>query len=203
MTDAAKDLARRLAHDGPDLHAIADLLDGLPEIERIDAVRALGASAQKRLWHAAEGLRRLRLTDIVPAATPDMTAVVHCGRNSLPAFTIFEKRFYRARDVDPAAPAALCGANFQTMSPFTGPGYFVAGEDESRGEILIDYHRVPSAAPPGWPAIVGNDRGFSRFVYDSLTDVLRGVSQHVTIGVPARRGRPLGSYFVLCRKGPS
>jgi hypothetical protein len=32
-----------------------------------------------------------------------------------------------------------------------------------------------------------------------MVDRLRRVSEHVTIGSAARKGRDLGSYFVLCR----
>jgi hypothetical protein len=203
MTDAIDELARKIASPTLDLQTIGALLDGLTETDRVAAALSVRGAAQKRLWDAAagKGARVLRLTDIVPAITPAMTGVVHHGRNSMPAFTLFEKRFYRMPEGAAGAPGMVCGANFQTFAWFTGPGYFVATEDQERGEVLIDYHRVPETAPSGWPAIRPNDRGITRLVYGFMTDALRRVSEHVTIGMPSRHGRSLGSYFVLCRQG--
>jgi hypothetical protein len=123
------------------------------------------------------------------------TAVRHFGRNSLPAFTHFEKRFFRT------AQGHVHGANFQLMAPLTGPGYFGVSTRPGQRELLIDYGpaALPSRAPADWPAIAPNERGISRFVYGFLVDRLRRVSEHVSIGEPARRDKPLGSWFVLCR----
>jgi len=72
--------------------------------------------------------------------------------------------------------------------------------DAERGELLVDYNLVPPAHPPAWPEIRRNETGLSRFVYGFMIDRLRGVSQHVTIGSAARKGKDLGSWFVLCRE---
>ena len=114
--------------------------------------------------------------------------------NSLLAFREFEKRFYRYGD------GKVGGANFQTISPLTGPGYFVVREDQARGEALVDYNLVPVIAPDGWPRIVPNHRGISRFIYGFMIDTLRRVSEHVTIGSAARRGKQMGAHFILCRE---
>jgi hypothetical protein len=45
-----------------------------------------------------------------------------------------------------------------------------------------------------------NERVPARFVYGFMVDRLRRVSQHVTIGSANRRGRDLGSWFLLCRE---
>ena len=45
-----------------------------------------------------------------------------------------------------------------------------------------------------------NEIGLSRFVYGHMIDTLRRVSEHVTIGSAARKGRELGSWFVLARQ---
>ena len=87
------------------------------------------------------------------------------------------------------------------MSPVTGPGYFMAREDAKTGEILVDYNRLPDQKPLGWPEIRSNERGLSRFVYGFMVDRLRRVSEHVTIGSAARKGKDLGSYFILSRAG--
>jgi len=59
---------------------------------------------------------------------------------------------------------------------------------------------VPSEHPEDWPEIRVNERGLSRFVYGFMVDTVRRVSEHVTIGSAARRGKDMGSWFILCRE---
>jgi hypothetical protein len=33
-----------------------------------------------------------------------------------------------------------------------------------------------------------------------MIDTVRGVSEHVTIGSAARKGKDIGSWFILCRE---
>lgn len=179
---------------------IANLLDALSHEQRVLAIRALDAGDQKLLWQAVDGFASLRLIDLVPPSVPAMQPVRHYGKNSLPLFTIFEKRFYRASASEANRPAELCGCNFNSMMFVIGPGYYVAVEDESRPEVLIDYRRVPGDKPEGWPAIRPNEAGLSRFVYGFMVDTLRRVSEHVTIGSAARKGKQIDSWFVLCRE---
>jgi hypothetical protein len=178
---------------------IAALLDGLSGENRAAVVRRLGRRDQKALYRKVEGFAPLELIDLVPANRSDLEQVRHLGRNSLPLFTIFEKRFCRLPDSAPDRPEALAGYNFQTMSPVTGPGYFMARDDPKTREVLVDYHRLPDQKPADWPPIRSNESGLSRFVYGFMIDRLRRVSKHVTIGSAARNGQDLGSYFVLCR----
>jgi hypothetical protein len=179
---------------------VAAFLDGLAPDERVAAIRGAGRGAQRRLYAAVEGHGTVRLADLVPPSRAPLETVRHFGRNTLPLFTHFEKRFCRPPGQDAAAPAELWGFNFQRLQPVTGPGYFVAREDAPRGEVLIDYTRVPATAPPGWPAPRRNEAGPSRFVYGFMVDRLRRVSEHVTIGSAARHGREMGSWFLLCRE---
>jgi hypothetical protein len=202
MSEPTLELTARLREATIDRVAIARFLDGISHAERVAAVRALGRGEQRRLYDAVEGFRPLRLADLVPASVGDLAQVRHFGRNTLPAFTLFEKRFCRPRGADPHKPDALYGYNFQALAPLTGPGYFVAHEDPSRSEVLIDYREIPPDAPASWPPRRSNERGLGRFVYGFMVDTLRGVSQHVTIGSAARNGKPLGSWFVLCREDP-
>ena len=130
----------------------------------------------------------------------NLETVRHFGRNTLPAFTLFEKRFCRPRGADARKPGELWGFNHQTLSFATGPGYFIAREDPSRPEVLIDYTNVPAGHPEGWPEVRRNEIGLSRFVYGHMIDTLRRVSEHVTIGSAARKGRELGSWFILARQ---
>lgn len=179
---------------------IARLLDGLTHAERVGAIRSLGRTEQRRLFESVDGFLPVRLCHLVPPPVGDFVPVRHFGRNTLPAFSYFEKRFCRPRGVDPSEPGDLYGFNFQSMSRLTGPGYFVAREDPDRPEVWVDYRRVPPDHPAGWPPIRSNERGLSRFVYGFMVDTLRRVSEHVTIGSAARRGREIGSWFVLCRE---
>lgn len=179
---------------------LARFLDALSPEERVRAVRAAGRSDQKRLYDAVQGFRPLHLTDIVPAEVAEMTPVRHYGKNTLPAFSHFEKRFCRPPQASPAEPTELWGYNEGRARSLVGPGYFVLISDAERGELLVDYRRVPPAHPPEWPEIRPNERGVSRFVYGFLVDTLRGVSEHVTVGSAARNGRDMGSWFMLCRE---
>jgi len=179
--------------------AIAEFLDALDSEERTSVVRSLGKKDQRQLYVKVEGFAPLTLLDLVPSDRPDLVEVRHLGRNSLPAFRIFEKRFCRLPGTAAGSPDRLAGYNFQAMAPVTGPGYFVARDDEEKREVLVDYTRLPDTKPADWPEIRSNERGLSRFVYGFMVDRLRRVSEHVTIGSAARNGRDLGSYFVLDR----
>jgi len=198
--DAVAEFTARLAEPTIRLREVSDLLDGWTHTQRVAAVRSLGRTQQRHLYRAAEGFRPLRLEHIVPPSQPDFTQVRHFGKNTLPVFTHFEKRFCRPPGEDSVKPSELYGFNFQTMSPVTGPGYFVAREDPNRSEVLVDYTVVPPRCPDGWPEVRGNEGGLARFVYGFMIDTLRGVSEHVSIGSAARRGKDLGSWFILCRE---
>lgn len=179
---------------------VARVLDDMTHAERVAAIRSIGRAEQRRLYEAAAGFRQLRMTDMVAANVPAMKPVRHYGKNTLPAFTHFEKRFTRPADADPNAPAQLWGYNEGSARWITGPGYFILRDDAERGELLVDYNLVPPAHPAEWPPIQRNERGLSQFVYGYMIDRLRGVSQHVTIGSAARKGKDLGSWFLLCRE---
>jgi hypothetical protein len=195
------ELAARLAETPLRLKELAALLDGLRHDERVTWVRSVGRTDQRRLWQAAAGFLPLGLADLVPPARRAEETVRHFGKNTLPAFTHFEKRFCRPQGEDARTPSQLFGFNFQTMSWLTGPGYYVAYADPSLPEVLIDYRKLPPAAPPGWPPVRSNEKGGGRLVYGFMVDRLRRVSEHVTIGSAARNGKDLGSWFLLTREG--
>ncbi len=150
-----------------------------------------------RLFDAAAGHRPIDLHFVVPETVPPMQEVVHEGKNSLPAFTHFAKVFCRPED----ATDVLWGYNrtHPIVAHLVGPGYFVLRPHEVKGELLVDYLRVPPRAPRGWPPILPNEARLSRFVYAGTQDVLRGVSRHVSIGRASRGGRPMDAWFALCR----
>lgn len=183
--------------------AIATLLDGLSAELRPATVRELGPRLQRALYEKVAGFAAVRLSDLVPDRCGPGEEVRHLGRNTLPAFRIFEKRLCRLPGTETDADDSVAGYNFQTMAAITGPGYFLARNDVEHAEVLVDYGRLPDSAagvlPPGWPAVRSNERGLGRFVYGFMVDRLRRVSEHVTIGSAARKGKDLGSYFVLSR----
>ena len=179
---------------------VARFLDDLSHEERVAAIRGVGRRAQQRLYEAVDGYAEVGLVDFVSPQVGTLQTVRHFGKNTLPAFSHFEKHFCRGKEIDPERPEELCGFNFQRTSALTGPGYFVAVADKNRREVRVDYHRVPDTHPDGWPEIRSNERGLSRFVYGFMVDTLRRVSQHVTIGSAARKGKDLGSWFLLTRE---
>jgi len=201
MAEAANELSARLLERQVDPRAVCALLDSATHEQRLGAVRSLHKTAQRRLYDAVEGFLPVRLADLVPPEVSDMAPVRHFGRNTLPAFRDFEKRFCRPEGLDPEQPDHLYGFNFQSVSWLTGPGYFVARNSAEGPEVRIDYHEVPPVAPAGWPEIRPNEQGLSRFVYGFMVDTLRRVSTHVTVGRAARKGRDMDSWFVLCQPG--
>ena len=183
-----------LSRVSPDLAALADFLDHLAPPARLRQVRSLGAREQANLFDAAAGFRPVHLTDFVPAGTPPFHEVIHHGRNSLPTFRFFEKRFC----LPEARTDELWGYNEWTFRALTGPGYFIARQ-ASEFEVAIDYYEVPPARPASWPPILPNSARLSRFIYYQTRDFMRGVSRHVTIGRATREGKAVDNWFVLCR----
>ena len=197
MTEPTHALKTLLATDDVDIDAIAQTLDTLDSDARVDAIRSLGKKAQVRLWNAAEG-RATSLADVVPSDVDSAVEVIHAGKNSLPLFTKFEKRFCRVAGDE----SVLYGYNEGPTRKFVGPGYFVTSFDADRGEVGINYYQTPpedAVLPEGWPTIRPNERGISRLVYAKMIDYLRQVSTHVTIGRAVRKGKTTNNYFLLCR----
>ena len=118
-----------------DLPHIARILDELGLSGRLDTIRGWDTAQQAAIYEAAKGFRPLGLEHFVPAAVGPLTEVIHHGKNSLPAFTHFQKRFCRPKGSDSADK--LLGYNLQTLSPLTGPGYFVAHPSVEVGEIQL------------------------------------------------------------------
>lgn len=180
--------------DAVDIQGLRTFLDGLAIPARLEAVRQLGKKPQARLFEAVQGFKPITLDDFVPKSVPDMTEVIHDGRNTLLAFNHFQKRF--ARPV--GKTEELWGYNEQTFKWVVGPGYFVT-RVSGPGEVVVDYYQEPPGKVDSWPAIKPNGRLFSRFVYYKMQDFMRGVSDGVTIGRAARHGKNMDAWFLLCR----
>lgn len=185
------------ARDRVDLPQLAEHLERLPPPQRVLAIRSLTRRQQAQLYEAAQGFRPLTLDDFVPQQVPPRTWVIHEGRNTLPLFRFFQKRFLRP---EPNSQV-LWGYNWGPTMGLVGPGYFLVCSGE-KGEVLIDYTRIPPETPPSSPRLRPNSSGLSFFVYHNMIDIMRGVSLHVTIGRATRKHKPLDAWFVLCRIDP-
>ncbi len=192
-----------LADEPVDLAALGKLFEEAAPDERVRMIESIDARGQARLWQATAG-RRVTIEEMVPRDLGPLVPVIFHGKNSLPAFTRFQKRFCRPAD---GARDELWGYNHQPttwLAPLTGPGYFIAADSrDPLGGVAVDYRRIPTARPEGWPEPIDNHRRLSRFIYDGLVDYLRPVSRHLLIGRATRGDKALPNYFLLCREDPS
>ena len=181
-----------------DFHRLREVLDGLGHLARVDTIRGWSKATQAALFEAAAG-NKITLDNFVPSDAGPHVEVIHHGKNSLPAFTHFQKRFCK-----PKAPEGtgeqLWGYNHQDLIWAIGPGYFVTVPGETAGEVAIDYRKLPTDKPDSWPAIQPNSGLLGGLVYGGMVDVMRGVSEHVTVGRARKGGKWMDAWFVLCRE---
>ena len=188
------------------IEAIGALLDAADGHSRRVALESLSKTEQSALYDRAAAGPVMTLEDLVPPTTGALIPVVHHGKNSLPAFRVFQKVVCRPDDGSPR----VFGFNEGSTRKFIGPGYFVATATADvvekhpawaeRGGVVVDYFQVPDVAvAPGWPAVVPNEAGLQRFVFRGTRDFLRRVSSHACIGAAWRGETPFNSWFVLCR----
>lgn len=186
------------AADLTDAQALARRLEAMPEPDRVAFVRGLRKVDMEALWQACDG-RAVGVDDFVPAGTRLGREIIHAGKNSLPAFTHFEKRFTAAD----GQPGEVYGYNHTPWTALTaGPGYFVGRLDATFGAFGLDYYRVPPESAPlpaSWPRVRDNRFGLSRFIYAEMIDYMRRVCDGVTIGRAWRKGQMTDNYFVLAR----
>lgn len=182
-----------------DLENFQRVLDTSGHTARLLAIRALTPPQLSALFDACADSEALSLDYFVPATEP-MHEVIHYGKNSLPAFTSFQKRFCRP---DGDVEGVLWGYNhnpkFQEAA--IGPGYFVAAPGE-KGEVMIDYTQRPPRHPEAWPEIISNSSRLGFLVWAGMQDYCRRVSEHVTIGRAYKGGKPMDAWFALCRQDP-
>jgi hypothetical protein len=211
--------------DPLDLPRLSQVLDELGHLGRVDTVRGWDGATMALLFDAIKGYQPLSLDYFVPPELPPLAEVIHHGKNSLPAFTLFQKRFCKpakateeasgangtARGASTNGKGKLWGYNHNPafVTWFAGAGYYVA-HDWEPGEIVVDYTLIPPEKPATWPdAVFPNARGIGpRAVYGNMVDIMRGLSKNVSIG-RARRckeaGKPessewMDAWFVLCRE---
>ncbi|MBY0273766.1 hypothetical protein K2Z84_00380 [Candidatus Binatia bacterium] len=185
-----------------DVKAIAEEFEAASPRERIEITESLDGKAQEKLWHAASG-GPVTIGEMVPKDLGPLRPVIFHGKNSLPAFTHFQKRFCRPAGTD---RDELWGYNYQPtkwLAPLTGPGYFVAYDSNGLGGVAVDYTRIPTGKPAEWPEIHDNSYRLSRFIYNGTIDYLRRVSPHLLIGRATRAGKEMPNWFLLCREDPA
>jgi hypothetical protein len=188
------------------LTRLETVLDELGHAGRLATIRGWERSHQAKLYEAAKGHHALTLEHFVPTSIGPLTEVIHHGKNSLPVFTQFQKRFTRPEGAsDPVTE--LWGFNRQANEGFTGPGYFVVHTEwdggQVPGEVAIDYRKAPKGKVASWPEILPNSARLGRFVYAGMVDVMRGLSKHVSIGRAWKNGKWMDAWFVLCREDVS
>lgn len=177
---------------------ISSYLDDLAPSQRIDEVLTVRGGLIRRMYSLADPGAKLTADDMVAPSTPAGATVTYEGRNSLPAFSRFQKRFARTAD------GLVFGYNFQPtpgVGILTGPGYFsvLDGGADHPGELLFDYTKAPPFEPSGWPAWRPNSSGLSRLVFMDLNDYVRRVAQHVVVGIALKLGKDQDACFSLTR----
>lgn len=182
-----------------DRDAVEQHLNGLSHAQRVDEVRAIPGRLQAALFAAAP-TTGLDVDFFVPPQTPERTFVRHFGKNSLPVFSDFEKRFAR-----PSADADVAwGFNFSPVMAVVGPGHFVLRQgNERHPEMHVDYYSIPDEQLNDAPPLRENTSGLQTLVYGNMIDVLRRVSTHVSVGRAIKNGRDTNNYFLLCRDASS
>jgi hypothetical protein len=192
----------QLLQSDANFEQITQHLDHLDPPTRRQETQALDGRGQKVLYEMAAKGPPINFAHFVPEGTKDGQEVIHAGRNSQPAFRLFEKRWCRPS----GHPGELWGYNEASVRPLIGPGYFVAHMTENdgndpRGAVVVDYFMEPEGpVPEGWPGIRPNSRGLQMFIYNKMRDYMRRVSEHVSIGAAYRMEKRIMGYFVLCRE---
>ena len=200
-------LKERLADPQTTLAQVQEHLNALPFDERLNQCMALGKKAQRRLFQLSDA-PGCTLDALIPADIPGGTEVVLEGKNTLPLFTRFQKRFCWPKD----RKDQLYGYNEGFTRRFIGPGYFVAHNTDvppsedgwaERGGSVVNYFMVPpsqNAVVDGWPKVVPNSRGLQMFVYKGTRDFMRKITDDVTIGEAYKGEKSIDNYFILVRR---
>jgi hypothetical protein len=181
-----------LQQNGVTLDQVQKHLAALDGAERVRQSTSLGRSRLAVLWQLA-GTKPdpIALEELVPSDAKPLEPFPFEGQNSLLAFRMFKKVFYRTPD------GKIAGYNDQAMGWLTGPGYYIV--EDAKPDIFIDYTQIPTVKPAGWPEIKKNESGLSTLVYGHMQDYLRRVYGKVLIGRAIKKGNETENYFVLAR----
>lgn len=189
-----EEIVRLVKSETIDFDALEAALDAATHRERVAATRKWNKKIQRRLFEQAEG-RRTSIDQFVPHEDT-YRPIHHWGKNTVaPLVDHFQKRFARVPDRDDI----LYGYNESWYRFATSPGYYVAYMDDTTGELVVDYTQLPEGRPDEWPTILPNWFGLGPLIFLGMTDRLRRVSDHVTIG-RAYKKKPMNQWFVLVRE---
>lgn len=188
-------------HDEHSIPRIGSALDRMDARSRLHTTLSATREDMVTLWELMKG-QELDADHFVPSGIDPLREVIHHGKNSLPAFTHFQKRFCRSDD----DTGDVYGFNRGSTEWLVGPGYFVShgtkDEKDPPSDYVIDYTRIPAKKVETWPGIRGNGGGIGALVYGRMKDYMRKVSDHVSIGKAYKGGKEVGAYFMLCRQDP-
>ena len=189
----------RLLSERASRETIREHLDGLSPRDRVQEALSLHGDQVGQLYDATAGGPPLSLTDFVPASVADGTTIIFEGRNSLPSFTRFQKRFARLES------GQVIGYNHQLFAFATGPGFFAVKDADASAdvpdELYFDYTERPRWVPVGWPGFKPNESGLSYLVYRGMKDYMRSVADNVVVGAAYKGGKLQRQYFLLTRPG--
>lgn len=162
-----------------DLASLAAKLDAATWDERLAWIRSLGRGEQYALYALAQG-SPVRTRELVRGDR----VIRHHGRNGLPLFTKFEKRFSQVGDTVVGYNEPLvAGVIAPIYRAVTGPGHYTAYDSpEVEGEVWIDYRKVPTVRHPEFPPLASNESGLPALVFGDMVDILRRVSRDVFVG---------------------
>ncbi len=178
------------------LETLSTALDAASHEDRVAWMHALPMAQYWDLWELAKG----RPVDEDYFLHADGRVRIHEGGNTAPPFRWFQKRFARHSD------GSIVGYNHpgglgRYVVWFQGYGPFIARQSpEVPDEVWVDYTTLP-AQHPEFPE-VRPIRWTNYLIYGGMIDVMRRVSEDVTIGSTEVKGFPigLGAKFMLIRQ---
>ncbi len=177
-----------LFKSGADAETIAKHLDALADEQRLIEVREFPGSLQSKLYDFVGQKKKTEIEAFIPFADKTVT---YSGKNSAPAFKFFSKKFWR-----PSKGGEVVGYNDQFWHFVSGPGYFVAYDDNKLGEVVFDYTRLPTWRPDGWPEIKPNSGLIAGPAFGNMLDYNRWVSSNTVIGRAFKNGKNIAHYLV-------
>lgn len=162
-----------------EISPIAEALDASSHAERMAWAFALDRDEQLALYALAVA-RPIRVDEMVH---DDGRVWIHPGRNGLPRFNRFEKRFARlgSQVVGYNHNDEIGGPFNFLMRRLVGPGHYVA-YDGPDGGVWVDYRELPTQQHPAFPPLIDNEHGVRGLVFGNMVDVVRRVSNQVFVG---------------------
>jgi hypothetical protein len=176
--------------DATDILSLRTALDAASNEQRLAWLGGLSGRQIVALYDLAEGQR----LEVSAMHRGEGEVVIHEGMNSMLMFRSFQKRMV-------IQDGEVSGYNHQFWAWLTGAGSFsLRASPDVDGELHIDYINLPRQGHPEFPPVVDNTKGLSALAYGNMIDVLRRVSDHVTVGKAYLKGEPRGQFFALCRR---